>query len=164
MTDNLIWLLPVESRSTCECIHSALYGGETASEVVLPFRNPSAQVSDPRFAESVFSEVVVGEDADAGEVVQDCFQVEVRVMTAGEVLKIDAGEGAGDGVQVDDVADHEAVMPARAFSPAVSSSDNARTLAAGPSWTVIQRGSSASLMRSISSSSPESGSRSARRA
>src|SRR5580693_5877989 len=44
--------------------------------------------------------------------VQDRFQVEVRVMTAGKVLKIDVGEGAGDGMQVDDVADHEAVMPA----------------------------------------------------
>jgi hypothetical protein len=43
--------------------------------------------------------------------VQDCFQVEVRVVTAGKVLKIDVGEGAGDAVQADDVADHEAVMP-----------------------------------------------------
>jgi hypothetical protein len=34
----------------------------------------------------------------------------------------------------------------------------------GASWTVTQRGSSASLRRSISSSSPEPGSRSARRA
>jgi hypothetical protein len=56
-----------------------------------------------------------GKYADASQMVQDCFQVEVRVMTAGKVLKIDVGERAGDGMQVDDVADDEAVMPSARF-------------------------------------------------
>src|SRR5271154_1121795 len=47
--------------------------------------------------------------------VQYRFQVEVRVMTAGKVLEIDVGERAGDGMQVDNVADHEAVMPGARF-------------------------------------------------
>jgi hypothetical protein len=89
--------------------------GETASEIAIPSGDPSAQVSYPGLAEPVFSEVVVGEYADASQMVQDCFQVEVRVMTAGKVLKIDVGDRAGDGTQVDDVADDEAVMPSARF-------------------------------------------------
>jgi len=52
-------------------------------------------------------------------------------MTAGKVLKIGVGEGPGDSVEIDDVADHEPSCQARAFKPTVSSSDTARTLAAG---------------------------------
>src|SRR5260370_25664293 len=43
--------------------------------------------------------------------VKDCLRVQVGVMAAGEVLKIDVGEGVSNGMQVDDVADYEAVMP-----------------------------------------------------
>jgi hypothetical protein len=36
-------------------------------------------------------------------------------VTAGKVLKTDIGEGADDGMQVDNVADHETVMPDACF-------------------------------------------------
>jgi hypothetical protein len=38
-------------------------------------------------------------------------------MTTGKTLKLDVGEGAGDGVQIDDVADHEPVMPGTRLQP-----------------------------------------------
>ena len=62
--------------------------GETAGEVVIPSRDPAAQVGDPRRIKPVFSKVFVGKDADASEMIEDCLQVEVRVMAAGKILKI----------------------------------------------------------------------------
>lgn len=91
--------------------------GETESEVVIPACDPAAQIRDPRLVKPVFREVVVGEDADPGEMVPDCLQVEVRIMTAGKVLKIGIGEDPGDGVEIDDVADHDRSCQARAFKP-----------------------------------------------
>jgi len=38
-------------------------------------------------------------------------------MTAGKTLEVDVGEGAGGCVQVDDVADHEPVMPGAGLQP-----------------------------------------------
>jgi len=86
-------------------------GGETEGEVVIPARDPVAQVRDPMPIKPVFGKICVGEDADPSEMILDCLQVEVRIMTAGKVLKIGIGEGAGDGVEIDDVADHEPVVP-----------------------------------------------------
>jgi hypothetical protein len=43
--------------------------------------------------------------------IQDCFKVKVRVMTAGKGLKVCLRERTGNGVQIDDVPDHETVMP-----------------------------------------------------
>ena len=43
--------------------------------------------------------------------------VEVGFMTAGKTLEVDVGEGAGGCVQVDDVADHEPVMPGAGLQP-----------------------------------------------
>ena len=54
---------------------------------------------------------VVGEHADTGQVFQNGPQVEVRLMAAGEILDIGVGESICGGMQVDDVADHEPVMP-----------------------------------------------------
>jgi len=52
--------------------------------------------------------------------VQHRLQVEVGIMTAGKVLKVGIGEGAGDSVEIDDVADHEPVVPgARLQAPGV---------------------------------------------
>lgn len=62
--------------------------GETASEVVIPCRDPSAQVGDTRLIEPVLSKIFIGEYADTSEMVQDRFQIEVRVMTAGKSLKV----------------------------------------------------------------------------
>jgi hypothetical protein len=45
------------------------------------------------------------------EVIQDRFQVEFRLVPAGQGLKVCVREGPGDSVQVDNVPDHEAVMP-----------------------------------------------------
>lgn len=38
-------------------------------------------------------------------------------MTTGKTPRIDVGEGAGAGVQIDDVADHEPVMPGTRLQP-----------------------------------------------
>ena len=62
--------------------------GKAAGEVVIPSCDPAAQVGDPRLIKPVFGKVLVGEDADAGEMIQDCLQVEIRVMAAGKILKI----------------------------------------------------------------------------
>ena len=80
---------------------------ETEGEVVVPACNPAAQVRDPALIKPVFSKVFVGEDADPSEMVPDCLQVKVRIMTAGKVLKVGIREGVGDGMEIDDVADHE---------------------------------------------------------
>jgi hypothetical protein len=61
--------------------------------------------------EPVFGEVAVGEDADSSKMVPDHLQVEVRIVTAGKVLKIGIGEGPGGGMEINDVADHKPVMP-----------------------------------------------------
>jgi hypothetical protein len=81
---------------------------QAEGEVVMPACDPAAQIRDPRLIKPI---AFVGEDADPGEVVLDCLQVEVRIMTAGKVLKIGIRKGPGDGVEVDDVADHEPVVP-----------------------------------------------------
>ena len=82
-------------------------GGETEGEVVIPARDPVAQVRDPMPIKPVFGKICVGEDADPSEMILDCLQVEVRIMTAGKVLKVGIREGVGDGMEIDDVADHE---------------------------------------------------------
>ena len=61
--------------------------------------------------QAVLGEVFVGEHADAGKVVQDGLQVEGRLVAAGEILYIGVGESVCGGMQIDDVADHEPVMP-----------------------------------------------------
>ncbi len=44
--------------------------GKATGEVVIPSRDPAAQVGDPRLIKPVFSKVFVGEDADAGEMIR----------------------------------------------------------------------------------------------
>lgn len=56
---------------------------DTKGDVVIPARDPVAQICDRRLIKPVFSKILVGEDADPGEMVPDCLQVEVRIMTAG---------------------------------------------------------------------------------
>ena len=72
--------------------------GEAEGEVVIPPCDPVAQVRDAPLIKPVFSEIFVSEDADPSEMVLDCFQVEVRNMTAGKVLKIGIRESPGNGV------------------------------------------------------------------
>jgi len=62
--------------------------GETAGEIVIPSCDPAAQVGNPRFIKPVSGKILVGEDTNAGEMVQNRLQVEVRVMTVGEILEI----------------------------------------------------------------------------
>jgi hypothetical protein len=99
-----------ESEVIRKFIFSALRS-KTAGEIVIPSRDPAAKVGDRQLIKPVFSKVLVGEHADTSEMVQDRFQVEVRIMTAGKSLEIREREGTGDGMEIDDVADHEAVMP-----------------------------------------------------
>ena len=56
-------------------------------------------------------EVLIGKHADSGEMIHDRLQIEVRLVAAGQGLKIRVREGIRDCVEVDDVPDHEAVMP-----------------------------------------------------
>ena len=56
--------------------------GEAEGEVVIPACDPVAQVRDPSRIKSVFREVFVSKDADPREMVLDCLQIEVRIMTA----------------------------------------------------------------------------------
>jgi hypothetical protein len=63
---------------------------ETASQVVVPSRNPPAKIGDFRFIKVVYGKVFVREDDDASEMVQDRFQIEVRFMTTGKTLKVDS--------------------------------------------------------------------------
>ncbi len=74
-------------------------------------------------------------------------------------MQIGIGEGPGDGVEIDDVADHEPVVPGARLQ--ATPPERLPQVLPEPSPT---EGSSASLRRSISSSSPEPGSCSTRRA
>ena len=137
---------------------------QTAGEVVMPSRGPGAKADDRWDIQAVLSEVFVGEHADAAKVIQDGPQVEGRLVAAGEILDICVGESICDGMQVDDVADHEPVMPGpRLQADRVVQRDSAharpgRQLDRDPAWA--QR----FLSRSISSSSSEPGSHSTKRA
>src|SRR5215510_14995391 len=106
---------PIRSQVIWELISG--FRGETTSQVVVPTRDPPAKVCGLRLIKLVCGEVFVREDADSSKVVQDRLEVEVRFVTAGKTLKIDVGEGAGDCVQVDDVADNEPVMPGTGLQP-----------------------------------------------
>jgi hypothetical protein len=50
--------------------------------------NPAPHGGTPITAPAIFREVFVGEDADPSEMVLDCLQVEVRIMTAAKVFQI----------------------------------------------------------------------------
>ena len=79
------------SRALSQVVRKFIVGelrGETAGEIVIPSCDPAAQVGNPRFIKPVSSKVLVGEDTNASEMVQDHLQVEVRVMTTGEILEI----------------------------------------------------------------------------
>jgi hypothetical protein len=104
---------------------------EAGGQVVVPACDPVAQVCDASLIKPVFSKVFVGEDADSGEMVLNCLQVEVRIMTAGKVLKIGIGEGPGDCVEIDDVTDHEPVVPGARLQADGVFKRHCPTLAAG---------------------------------
>jgi hypothetical protein len=60
--------------------------------------------------------LALGEGADfmsraLSQVVRKLIVGELRGETAGKILEIGIGEGAGDGMEINDVADHEPVMP-----------------------------------------------------
>ncbi len=61
---------------------------ETEGEVVIPAGDLTAQVGDLLLIKPVFSKVFIAEDADPGEVVPDCLQVEFRIVAAGKILKV----------------------------------------------------------------------------
>jgi hypothetical protein len=65
---------------------------ETVSQIVVPSRNPPAKIGDFRFIKVVYGKVFVREDADATEMVQDRFQIEVPL---GRTVRRPAGHPAG---------------------------------------------------------------------
>ena len=91
--------------------------GETYGKVVIPACDPVTPVRDPSLIRPVFGEVFVSEDADPGEMILYCLQIEAWIMTAGKVLEIGIGEGPGNGAEIDDAADHEPVVPGAPSGP-----------------------------------------------